>query len=268
MPSMLSPNMVSMVAGTQVPQGQACPRPMAAQSAQPASPPSPPSSSSSSAPPPSSSPSSIQGGIPGEVPERPSEPKAPASEGNGAGNPSEAMVQAILPEAMVQAILPEAMVQAILPEAMVQAILLEAMVQATYLEMVFLAVSTGLAGAQQRLLQRERRRSVPLRRRAREHERPKSSIGSVRVESFAGDRKRYLKWKKTVQAQQRLYRLDDGELAMLIYLSTTSEARDTFWASCLSTVTRVKAGLRSCGTCWTRASGRPRPSCLKEQKGN
>ena len=64
-------------------------------------------------------------------------------------------------------------------------------------------------------------------RRAREQERPKSSIGSVRIESFAGDRRRYLKWKKAVQAQQRLCRLDDSELAMLIYLSTVSEARDT-----------------------------------------
>ena len=65
-----------------------------------------------------------------------------------------------------------------------------------------------------------------LRRRARESERPKSSIGSVRIEEFAGDRCRYLKWKRAIEAQEKLYRLDPGELSMLVYLSTKAEARD------------------------------------------
>ena len=65
-----------------------------------------------------------------------------------------------------------------------------------------------------------------LRRRARESERPKSSIGSVRIEEFTGDRRRYLKWKRAIEAQEKLYRLDPGELSMLVYLSTKAEARD------------------------------------------
>ena len=68
-----------------------------------------------------------------------------------------------------------------------------------------------------------------LRRRAKQEEyghRPKSSLGSVRIEEFSGDRGRYLKWKRTIQAQQCLYGLESQELAMLIYLSTRREARD------------------------------------------
>ena len=65
-----------------------------------------------------------------------------------------------------------------------------------------------------------------LRRRAREQERPKSSIGSVRIEEFSGDRRRYLKWKRAIEAQEKLYRLDPGELSMLVYLSAKGEARD------------------------------------------
>ena len=65
-----------------------------------------------------------------------------------------------------------------------------------------------------------------LRRRAREGDRPKSAIGSVRLEEYSGDRRKYIKWKRAVQAQERLYRLDPSELAMLLYLSTRGEARD------------------------------------------
>ena len=45
--------------------------------------------------------------------------------------------------------------------------------------------------------------------------RPKSSLGSVKIEEFYGKRSRYLKWKKAVQARQRLYKLEEEELAML-----------------------------------------------------
>ena len=55
-----------------------------------------------------------------------------------------------------------------------------------------------------------------LRRRMKQEEnyRPKSSLGSVKVEEFYGDRSRYLKWKRTIQAQQHLYALEGGKLAM------------------------------------------------------
>ncbi|CAK8997152.1 Uncharacterized protein (Fragment), partial [Durusdinium trenchii] len=58
------------------------------------------------------------------------------------------------------------------------------------------------------------------------HQRPKSSLGSVRIEEFWGDRARYVKWKRTIQAQQCLYGLESQELSMLVYLSTKREARD------------------------------------------
>ena len=57
-------------------------------------------------------------------------------------------------------------------------------------------------------------------------QRPKSSLGSVRIEEYWGERSRYVKWKRTIQAQQCLYGLESQELAMLVYLSTRKEARD------------------------------------------
>ena len=67
-----------------------------------------------------------------------------------------------------------------------------------------------------------------LKRRMKQEDgyRPKSSLGSMKVEEFYGDRTRYLKWKRTIQAQQHLYALESNELAMLVYLSTRREARD------------------------------------------
>ena len=58
------------------------------------------------------------------------------------------------------------------------------------------------------------------------YQRSKSSLGSVRIEEYWGERSRYVKWKRTIQAQQCLYGLESQELAMLIYLSTRREARD------------------------------------------
>ena len=57
-------------------------------------------------------------------------------------------------------------------------------------------------------------------------QRPKSSLGSVRIEEYWGERSRYVKWKRTIQAQQCLHGLESQELAMLVYLSTRKEARD------------------------------------------
>lgn len=83
-----------------------------------------------------------------------------------------------------------------------------------------------------------------LRRRARlGQERPKSSLGSVKIEEFFGDRGRYLKWKRAVQAQQELYKLEENELAMLIYLSTKKDARDCLDQMAISEYTRP-GGLR------------------------
>ena len=69
-----------------------------------------------------------------------------------------------------------------------------------------------------------------LRRRMKKDDkeggRPRSSLGSVKIEEFYGDRSRYVKWKRAIEAQQHLYGLEEGELAMLVYLSTKREARD------------------------------------------
>ena len=69
-----------------------------------------------------------------------------------------------------------------------------------------------------------------LRRRSQhqhqQYERPKSSLGSVKIEDFYGDRQRYQAWRRVVFAQQQLYRLESAELAMLIYISCKKEARD------------------------------------------
>ena len=65
-----------------------------------------------------------------------------------------------------------------------------------------------------------------LRKRAREGERPKSSIGSVKIEDFFGDRRRFRAWRRATEAQEVLYKLEPAELAMLLYLSTKGEARD------------------------------------------
>lgn len=65
-----------------------------------------------------------------------------------------------------------------------------------------------------------------LHRRMKKMERPKSSLGSVKVEEFAGDRAKYQSWKKVVLAQQQLYKLEEAELSMLVYISCRREARD------------------------------------------
>lgn len=74
-------------------------------------------------------------------------------------------------------------------------------------------------------------------------ERPKSSLGSVKVEEFSGERFKYTKWKKAVEAQQELYRLEEQELAMLVYLSTKRDARDCLDQAPISEFTRP-GGLR------------------------
>lgn len=86
-------------------------------------------------------------------------------------------------------------------------------------------------------------RSMLKRRVKQNMERPKSSLGSVKIEEFAGERSRYAKWKKAVEAQQQLYRLDEEELAMLIYLSSRRDARDCLDQRSITEYTRP-GGLR------------------------
>ena len=47
-------------------------------------------------------------------------------------------------------------------------------------------------------------RSMLKRRVKQNMDRPKSSLGSVKIEEYAGERSRYAKWKKAVEAQQQL----------------------------------------------------------------
>lgn len=86
-------------------------------------------------------------------------------------------------------------------------------------------------------------RSMLKRRVKQNMDRPKSSLGSVKIEEYAGERSRYAKWKKAVEAQQQLYRLDEEELAMLIYLSSRRDARDCLDQRSITEYTRP-GGLR------------------------
>ena len=69
----------------------------------------------------------------------------------------------------------------------------------------------------QEMLQSQARRS--------QQERSKPSISQVKVEAFRGSRSHFKDWKKILEAQQALYKLDEQELAMLVYLSCEGEAR-------------------------------------------
>ncbi len=55
----------------------------------------------------------------------------------------------------------------------------------------------------------------------------------MKLEDFAGERGKYRGWRSVVKAQQQLYRLEQTELAMLIYLSSI--------ASYLSQIKRLRA---------------------------
>ena len=59
----------------------------------------------------------------------------------------------------------------------------------------------------------------------KQQDRSKPSLSQVRLEMFKGSRTHYKEWKRTIEAQRALYRLDDAELAMLIYLSCQGEPR-------------------------------------------
>ena len=48
-------------------------------------------------------------------------------------------------------------------------------------------------------------------------DRLKPSLSQVRIETFKGSRSHYRDWKRTLEAQRALFRLEDHELALLIY---------------------------------------------------
>ncbi len=56
-------------------------------------------------------------------------------------------------------------------------------------------------------------------------DRLKPSLSQVRIETFKGSRSHYRDWKRTLEAQRALFRLEDHELALLIYLSCEGEPR-------------------------------------------
>ncbi len=56
-------------------------------------------------------------------------------------------------------------------------------------------------------------------------DRNKPSLSQAKIEPFRGSRSHYKEWKRTLEAQRSLYRLEEGELAMLIYLSCQGEPR-------------------------------------------
>ena len=56
--------------------------------------------------------------------------------------------------------------------------------------------------------------------------RARANLGQVRLETFSGDRSQYRNWMKTIQAQKQLYQIQDKELAVLLFLSCTGEARE------------------------------------------
>ena len=94
-------------------------------------------------------------------------------------------------------------------------------------------------------------------------DRSKPSLSQVRIETFRGNRVHYKDWKKIIEAQRALYRLEDSEMAMLIYLSCQGEPRQ---------ILNQFGGSRNAGT-WrpqqnVEASGRIfRCSCRREIRG-
>ena len=66
-----------------------------------------------------------------------------------------------------------------------------------------------------------------LLKKEKEGSRPKGSLGTCKLEEFNGSKLRYKRWKKITKAQADLYQLSEKESALLIYLATTGEARET-----------------------------------------
>ena len=56
-------------------------------------------------------------------------------------------------------------------------------------------------------------------------DRTKPALHQVKLETFSGSRQHFRDWKRVLTAQRTLYRLEDKELSMLVYLSCKGEAR-------------------------------------------
>ena len=57
-------------------------------------------------------------------------------------------------------------------------------------------------------------------------DRTKPALHQVKLETFSGSRRHFRDWKRVLTAQRTLYRLEDRELSMLVYLSCKGEARE------------------------------------------
>ena len=101
-----------------------------------------------------------------------------------------------------------------------------------------------------------------LQRRMKQTERPKSSLGSVRVEDFYGDRGKYQSWKRVVCAQKQLYQLAGSELAMLVYISCKKEARDVLDQMTIDEMVAAGA-LKECGLSLMKPITRPVKNTLR-----
>eukprot|EP00971_Amphidinium_carterae_P336192 6472412-Amphidinium_carterae.1 len=58
--------------------------------------------------------------------------------------------------------------------------------------------------------------------------RPKTSLSSIKLEKFNGERRnidQYKEWKKSVQAHVMLFQLDEAEASLLLYLAVGGEAK-------------------------------------------
>eukprot|EP00971_Amphidinium_carterae_P229096 4544335-Amphidinium_carterae.2 len=58
--------------------------------------------------------------------------------------------------------------------------------------------------------------------------RPKTSLSSIKLEKFNGERRHidlHKEWKKSVQAHIMLYQLDEAEASLLLYLAVGGEAK-------------------------------------------
>ena len=67
------------------------------------------------------------------------------------------------------------------------------------------------------MLQTAARKQIP--------ERAKPVLSQVKIEAFRGNREKYHDWKKLFDAQRALHRLEDSEMALLIYLNSAVKAR-------------------------------------------
>ena len=77
--------------------------------------------------------------------------------------------------------------------------------------------STARTSEIREMLQTAARKQLP--------ERAKPALSQVKIEPFRGNREKYHDWKKLLDVQRALYRLEDSEMALLIYLSCEGEAR-------------------------------------------